>query len=346
MSGERNKNAALVKAQSAQSLYQRVRIPLDVGLKRGRNPESVWDMPFKGLWVYDVSSPTVQVSVRFNSRHDTGADIPLKKNMVINHDEQVINCAFTAPPQLGQWIEFIFAIDSKLNIGNIEQQVVGEVGLSPDAIEKARERRIIFGNYDFPDDGNYIRLATIGFGNVAGNIGTIGERHFSWRSLICINRPEFNNSLLTGGRFFVPPGHELEILGVKLLVATEADVGTSSLFVGGLKEVAPVSRNNISWASQTFADALDDDFEDFWNARHNMHYYLSSISVQDSKVRYIDDAFGPQGLTQFKPEGGKAIIDEGQRVALGLATYAFSPGAGTYTVLFDVEVLARLRLKI
>lgn len=128
---ERLQNEALNVARESKAIFQKIRLPLDEGLKRSQGSFSGFNKPFKGLWVNDVSDSSIEVNVRFNSKHDSGSTIALRRNMVINHDKQVIDAIFTAPPQAGQWIEVTFGIESSIDIGNIEQIVTGSVDLTP-----------------------------------------------------------------------------------------------------------------------------------------------------------------------------------------------------------------------
>jgi hypothetical protein len=339
MSGEnRNFNAALVKAQSARSMYQRVRIPLDLGLKKGRQSDATWDMPFMGLWLYDVSSSTVQISVRFNSRHDTGAEIPLKKNMIINHDEQVIDCVFTAPPQPGQWVEVIFAVDSKVNIGNIEQQIVGEVGLTPNVLSELASKRIIFGGYDVPDNGEYIHLSTrYGMGTVQGGRG-------SYRACFALNQTHHNEPLSGQHKVFrVPVGFELEIFSVIIHNIDASSVMTdfSGMVVAELKDEAALQINNV-----IIMGSIPEfwENEDHFDRNYQMNWNVGEFAA-DKGSHFFPGAFEAQSdESWFAADAGPALIDEEKRVAVALA--CIMAMNNDYTGYMRVELLGRLRPKL
>lgn len=132
----RSSNEALNIARESKAIYNRIRLPLDEGLDKSQNSFNVFNKPFRGMWVSNISSNNVKCDVIFNSQYDSGSSIALRKNMVINHEQQVINATFTAPKQIGEWVEVTFSINSEINIGNIEQTVTGEVSLTSDTLNK------------------------------------------------------------------------------------------------------------------------------------------------------------------------------------------------------------------
>jgi hypothetical protein len=334
---QRDNNQALINSQQPKSLYQRIRLPLDDGLKRGQSALGHFKKPFQGLWVYDVSSSTVEVSVRFNSRHDTGAIIPLKKNMVINHPHQVMDAEFIALPQKDQWVELVFSTDSEINIGNIEQQVTGEVGLEPETLQDLTGPRLEHGAYSLPDNEEIVLLKSAF--QMGGSFSSILPGSFAYVSLFSLNNSNYNQDNGSSPKLFrVPSGYEFLPLSLRLHIMEAQAAGTLAgavpLFVGSLKNSAADS-DVVPYLGGTPITYINSRFNNSFGSQQEFNPY---VQASQFKEFYFDGTFNTWSSvsSNFATSNGPAVLNENERVAVGVALDAGGPPAIDAVLQFTV----------
>ncbi|MFG1492541.1 hypothetical protein ABMA75_03165 [Halobacteriovorax sp. ZH4_bin.1] len=158
-----NYERSLIDARDSKAKFETIRFSLDEALTMSESASNVFSKPHRGVWISNISSSEVEAFVKFNSRFDTGSALRIKYNMVINHEKPVFDCLITAPAQKDEWIELTFSFEDRIDIGNVEQQVTGQVSLTNDVLNAigTQETIDIMGstyNKQYLRDNNYFHI--------------------------------------------------------------------------------------------------------------------------------------------------------------------------------------------
>lgn len=114
-------------ALTSQKKYTILTFKLD---KATSLSDSTWRMnfPIRSFWVRKAS-PDFEASIKLNYQNDEGDALPLSRNMNLGYDFPQAGVAFQWPAQAGKEMQIVFAHDSIIDVGLVENELNAEFSL-------------------------------------------------------------------------------------------------------------------------------------------------------------------------------------------------------------------------
>lgn len=108
--------------------------------------DATWrlNFPIKSFWVRQASTD-FEASIKLNYQNDEGDALPLSRNMNLGYDFPQAGVAFQWPAQAGKEMQIVFAHDSIIDVGLVENELNAEFSLK--RLSLGEEQSIKVGDY-------------------------------------------------------------------------------------------------------------------------------------------------------------------------------------------------------
>lgn len=130
-------------ALTSQKKYTILTFKLDTATSLS---DSTWRMnfPIRSFWVRKAS-PDFEASIKLNYQNDEGDALPLSRNMNLGYDFPQAGVAFQWPAQAGKEMQIVFAHDSIIDVGLVENELNAEFSFKRFSLEEVQVIKI--GDY-------------------------------------------------------------------------------------------------------------------------------------------------------------------------------------------------------